>query len=102
MEILTSKVKAQNIAKWLVDFFNYISQWLDKDNYSTNKYMFYAYIALSREVFGKEEWHSIIDTKISSFDFEYSNNDITFLSHLSGNLNKVTKEKLYNIFNTIS
>lgn len=101
-DILTNKVKAQSIAKWLVDFFNYLSQWFDKDNYSTNKYMFYAYISLSREVFGKEEWHNIIDSKISSFDFEYSNNNITFLSHLSGNLNKVTKEKLYNIFKEVT
>jgi hypothetical protein len=100
-DILTTKIQAQKIAKWLVDFFNYISQWFDKDNYATHKYMFYSYISLSRKVFGKEKWQNIIDSTISSFDFSNSNNEITFLSHLSGNLNKVTKEKLYNVFKEV-
>ena len=94
-------MQAQKIAKWLVDFFNYISQWFDKDNYTTHKYIFYSYISLSRKVFEKEEWQNIIDSIISSFDFSNSNSEITFLSHLSGNLNKVTKEKLYNIFKEV-
>ena len=100
-DILTTKMQAQKIAKWLVDFFNYISQWFDKDNYTTHKYIFYSYISLSRKVFEKEEWQNIIDSIISSFDFSNSNGEITFLSHLSGNLNKVTKEKLYNIFKKV-
>lgn len=98
---LNTKIQAQQIAKWLVDFFNYISQWFDKDNYSTDRYIFYSYISLSREVFGKDNWQDIINDIFANFDFSSMNSNITFLSYIKGNLNKTTKERLYNIFKKV-
>ena len=98
---LNTKIQAQQIAKWLVEFFNYISQWFDKDNYSTDRHIFYSYVALSREVFGKDNWQDIINDIFANFDFSNMNSDITFLSYTKGNLNKVTKERLYNIFKKV-
>lgn len=98
---LNTKIQAQQIAKWLVDFFNYISQWFDKDNYSTDRYIFYSYISLSREVFEKGNWQDIINDIFANFDFSSMNSNITFLSYIKGNLNKTTKEKLYNIFKRV-
>lgn len=98
---LNTKIQAQQIAKWLVDFLNYISQWFDKDNYSTDRYIFYSYISLSREVFGKDNWQDIINDIFANFDFSSMNSNITFLSYIKGNLNKTTKERLYNIFKKV-
>lgn len=97
-DMLTQKSKAKVIADWIVDFLNYISEYLNKNDYSTNKYMFLSYVALSRKLYGRDDWETIASNAISSYDFSKNNTDNIYMSSLSGNINKSTKSRLYELF----
>lgn len=97
-DLLTSKSMAKPIADWIVNFVNYVSQFLNDNNFSTNRYMFMSYIALSRKLYGIDNWVDIVSKKISSYDFTKNNENNIYISNLTSNLNKTTKNKLYNLF----
>lgn len=97
-DLLTSKSMAKPIADWIVNFLNYVSQFLNDNNFSTNRYMFMSYIALSRKLYGIDNWIDIVSNKISSYDFTKNNENNIYISNLTSNLNKTTKNKLYNLF----
>jgi hypothetical protein len=100
-DLLTSKSMAKPIADWIMNFINHISQFLNSNNFSTNKYMFMAYVALSRKLYGVDNWVDIVSKEISSYDFTKNNENNIYISNLSGNLNKTAKNKLYNLFNGV-
>ena len=100
-DLLTSKSTAKPIADWIVNFINYLSQFLNNSNFSTNKYMFMAYIALSRKLYQVDNWVDIVSKEVSSYDFTNNNENNIYISNLSSNLNKTAKNKLYNLFNGV-
>ena len=97
-EILTQKSKAKEVADWIVDFLNYIHQFLNPNNYSVNKHMFLSYIALSKALYHAPNWQNKVNDIISSYDFSRNNADNIYISNLNGTLNKSVKNKLYNLF----
>lgn len=100
-EILTTKIKTRNISDWIVEFLNFISEFLNDKDYSTNKYMFMSYIALSKSMYGKGSWREDVNKILSSFDFNLSNNHLSFLKDIDGsNINNYKKNKIYNLFIT--
>ena len=100
-DLLTQKSMAKPIADWIVNFINYLSQYLNNNNFSTNKYMFMSYIALSRKLYGVTNWIDIVSKEILSYNFTKQNEDNVYISNLAGNLNKATKSKLYNLFSGV-
>jgi hypothetical protein len=100
-DLLTQKSMAKSIADWIVNFLNYVSQFLNNNNFSTNRYMFMAYIALSKKLYGIDNWADIVFKEISSYDFTKNNENNIYISNLSSNLNKTAKNKLYNLFNGV-
>lgn len=100
-EILTTKIKTRNISEWIVEFLNYISEFLNDKEYSTNKYMFMAYIALSKKLYKEENWKESVNKIISNFDFSLNNDKLSFLNDIDGNkINNYKKNKIYNLFIT--
>lgn len=97
-DLLTSKSMAKEISVWVVDFLNSIAEFLNKDNLSTNKYMFLAYIGLSRKLYKSDDWKESVVNIISAYDFNRNNENNIYISNLSGNLNKATKNMLYKLF----
>ena len=97
-DLLLQKSKAKIVADWIVDFLNYISEYLNKNNYSANKYIFLSYIALSRKLYGNDNWRNIATQIITSYDFSRNNTDNIYIGSISGNLNKNTKNRLYELF----
>ena len=97
-DLLTSKSMAKDISVWIVDFLNSIAEFLNKDNLSTNKYMFLAYIGLSRRLYKASNWRESVVDIISAYDFSKNNENNIYISNLSGNLNKATKNMLYKLF----
>ncbi len=98
-EILTTKMKTRNVSTWIVEFLNYVSEYLDENNYSTNKYMFMAYIALSKILYGKENWKESVNKILSDFDFSLNNNYLSFLKSIDSNfISNHIKKKIYNLF----
>ena len=86
------------MADWIVDFLNHIAEYLNKNNYSANKYMFLSYIALSRKLYGLNNWREIASSIISSYDFSRNNTENIYIGSISGSLNKNTKNRLYKLF----
>jgi hypothetical protein len=97
-DLLTSKSMAKEISVWIVDFLNSIAEFLNTDNLSTNKYMFLAYIGLSRRLYKANNWRESVIDIISAYDFGKNNENNIYISNLSGNLNKATKNMLYKLF----
>lgn len=98
-DILTTKIKTKNVSEWIVRFLNYISEFLNDKDYSTNKYMFMAYIALSRNMYGNDTWEEDVDKILSDFDFNISNNHLSFLKDTDEQgFNNYKKSKIYNLF----
>ena len=97
-DLLSQKSKAKIVADWIVDFLNHIAEYLNKNNYSANKYMFLSYIALSRKLYGLNNWREIASSIISSYDFSRNNTENIYIGSISGSLNKNTKNRLYKLF----
>ena len=97
-DLLSQKSKAKIVADWIVDFLNHIAEYLNKNNYSSNKYMFLSYIALSRKLYGLNNWREIASEIISSYDFSRNNTENIYIGSISGSLNKNTKNRLYKLF----
>ena len=97
-DLLTHKSMAKPMADWIVNFLNYINQYLSKNDFSTNKYMFMAYIGMSRKLYGVNDWTQIVSKVFSSYDFGRDNQNNIYISNLTNNLNKSAKNKLYNLF----
>lgn len=97
-DLLTHKTMAKSIADWIVNFLNYISQYLSKNDFSTNKYIFMAYIGMSRKLYGVNDWVQKVSNVLTSYDFSKNNQDNIYISNLTNNLNKSAKNKLYNLF----
>lgn len=97
-DLLTSKTIAKEISVWLVEFLNSIAEFLNKDNLSANKYMFLAYIGLSRRLYKQDNWKESVVNIISAYDFSKNNENNIYISNLSGNLNKSAKNMLYKLF----
>ena len=95
-DLLTHKSMAKPISDWIVNFLNYISQFLT-NNYSTNKYMFMSYIALSKELYGVDDWVNIVSNIMTSYDFSKGNENNIYISNLPSNLNKTAKNNLYKL-----
>lgn len=95
-DLLTHKSMAKPISDWIVNFLNYISQFLT-NNYSTNKYMFMSYIALSKELYGVDDWVNIVSNVMTSYDFSKGNENNIYISNLPSNLNKTAKNNLYKL-----
>jgi hypothetical protein len=84
-DLLTQKSMAKPIADWIVNFLNHITQYLSNNNFSTNRYMFMAYIALSRKLYNVNNWVDIISKEILSYDFTKNNENNIYISNLSNN-----------------
>ena len=97
-DLLTNKSMAKSVADWVVNFLNHISQFLSKNDFSTNKYMFMAYIGLSRKLYRVDNWTQTVSKLLSTYDFSKDNQDNIYISNFANNLNKSAKNKLYNLF----
>lgn len=97
-DLLTNKSMAKSVADWIVDFLNHISQFLSKNDFSTNRYMFMSYIGMSRKLYKVNNWVQRVSHIFSSYDFSRDNQDNIYISNLTNNLNKSAKNKLYNLF----
>ena len=97
-DLLLQRSRAKTISDWIVDFLNHIAEYLNKSDYSANKYMFLAYISLSRKLYGVDNWRDITSKIITSYDFSRNNIDNIYISNISGNINKIAKNKLYELF----
>jgi predicted glycosyltransferase len=97
-------------AEWINNFIDYLMAHyrdeflirpyeIKKNSYINNLYMFYGFIALSKKLQGNKDWKESLKQKINSIDFNKTNGlwrDIGLVGEK--NINKTTKNKLYNLF----
>jgi hypothetical protein len=83
-ENLKSNRDAGIITDWLVKFFNELMglysdelihniKQAKENNYINHENMFIGYIALSKELYGKDDWKNVLQTAMSRIDFSKEN-----------------------------
>lgn len=97
-DILTNKIKTREVSDWIVEFLNYISDFLNEKDYSTNKYMFMSYIALSKNMYRIDTWKNSTNKIFSDFDFSLKNGSLDFLKKIDNQyIKKHEKDKIYSL-----
>ena len=109
-EQLQSSINIRKIAKWIVEFTDYLMASYEEEFISdpytikqssmiNHKNMFAGYIALSAELHGNKEWEKILQSKMESINFNISNPMWREMGLNSNkDMNKTTREKLYKFF----
>ena len=97
---LHDKKSARRIAEWLVEFFNRISEFIKKGDYSSNRFIFYGYIALSRKLYNTKHWEDKLTHVFENFDFSKENKNLEVLKKSKGIIKLTQQEKqlIYNLF----
>ena len=111
-EDLKTSINIRKIGKWIVEFTDYLMgtyaeefianpYTIKETSMINNKNMFYAYIALSKQLQGNSNWEELMKQKIESIDFSISNKlwkDIGLLNNKNKDASKVLRNKLYKLF----
>jgi len=108
-EFLTTKINNIEISNWIVEFTNhlmglYTNEFLfnvdkiKKISYINHKNMFMGYIALSRKLYKQDDWKNKTKKIMESVDFSIDNDIWKSIKINEDNLNKTSKNELYNIF----
>jgi hypothetical protein len=114
-DVLKSNRDVRLITEWLVKFFNelmglYADEFItnikqSKENtYINHENMFIGYIALSKELYGKENWKDILQKVMEKIDFSKGNsiwNEDNLNINSKKNLSKPYIKKLSNYFKSI-
>lgn len=109
-EMLKSTSNIRMLARWIVEFTDYLMglyvdefinnpHEIKQTSYINHKNMFYGYIALSANLYKNKKWKALLKEKMASLDFSIDNplwKDIGI--HVSGDANRATRKKLYNLF----
>jgi len=110
---LDSAMNRDDIAKWIVEFTNYLMGYyqeefisnpyeIKKISYINNMNMFYGYIALSAQLKDKKDWKEILKQKIESINFDINNPMWRELGVIKDNkIGRPTKQKLYKLFKEV-
>jgi len=110
---LDSATNRDDIAKWIVEFTNYLMGYyqeefisnpyeIKKISYINNMNMFYGYIALSAQLKDNKDWKEILKQKIESVNFDINNPMWRDLGIIKDNkIGKPTKQKLYKLFKEV-
>jgi hypothetical protein len=100
----------RNISGWVVEFMDYLMgsyseefitnpYKIKKTSFINHKNMFFGYIALSKVLYGKDDWRDSLKKVVDSIDFNLGNSlwkDIGLIGN--NDANKTLRYKLYNLF----
>lgn len=110
---LDSAMNRDDIAKWIVEFTNYLMGYyqeefisnpyeIKKISYINNMNMFYGYIALSAVLKNNKDWKEVLKKKVESINFDVNNPIWREIGIIKDNkIGKPTKNKLYKLFKEV-
>ena len=108
-ELLNTKIHNIEISNWIVDFMNYLMSlntdaFIDKIekvkevSYINHKNIFMGYIALSKRVYGQDDWRNKTKEIINNIDFSIENDIWNNIRINDSILNKTSRKELYKLF----